>query len=313
MNFGEAKERVQDAIGASSTELTSQIATFVTDAIRDIHSAGRWPWDLRTEMFTVRGAITGTATWTKGADPAEVTLVTGNPATAALAAEYVGGLIKLTDNIYEIDAWNQGTGVLTVDPAVIDASGTAADVTIIQDMVALASDVETVLEITDMAYPRVLFGRVGTQRKRFWPDPFQVIGAHPYEWWVRGVDASGNIELVLYPPPDADRMYQIQYWRRVQLPTSDGEELEAITGIPERFHPVIVAGGKYRAFEFEFENEGVKASAQSEFYSGISRLRNFSRQDAGAIRRLRSGRENFRSSNRYLPTDRITGYTSDST
>jgi len=311
VNFGEAKTRVQDAIGASSTELASQIGTFVSDIIRDIHASGRWPWDRRSEMFTARGAITGTATWTKGATT--VTLNTGNVATQALADEYVSGLIKLSTNIYEIDGWVQSTGVLTVSPAILDASGTTASVTIIQDMVSMPTDVETVIEVVDMAYPRVLGARAGNLRKRLWPDPFLVIGAYPYEWWTRGVNSAGDIELILYPPPNEDRMYQVEYWRRVQLPTVDGDELEVVTGIPERFHPVIVAGGKYRAFEFEFENEGVKAAAQAEFLTGLSRLRNFSRPDAGAIRQLRSGRSNHRSSGRYLPTDRITGYTDSST
>ena len=53
MNFGEAKTRVQDAIGAGSNELTSQLGTFVTDALRDIHAAGRWPWDRKASTFSV--------------------------------------------------------------------------------------------------------------------------------------------------------------------------------------------------------------------------------------------------------------------
>lgn len=307
MNFGEAKTRVQDAIGAGSNELTSQLGTFVTDALRDIHAAGRWPWDRKASTFSVLDNVETTVSGSHSIGADHVHTV------ATHVNGYDGGLVKIGGNVYDIVSWVSANNKLTVSPDLITTPVVGDSVHIIQETVSLPSDVETVIDVIDMAYPRVLSGRSGNQCRRLFPDPFLTLGAFPYEWWVRGVDSSGNIQLVLYPPPDEKRVYQVEYWRRVQLPINDSDELEVVTGIQERFHPVIVAGAKYKAFEFEFENEGVKASAQGEFLAGISRMRNFSRADAGAIRFLRSDRSRFVGRNRYLPTDRITGYTSDST
>lgn len=307
MNFGEAKTRVQDAIGAGSNELTSQLGTFVTDALRDIHAAGRWPWDRKASTFSVLEDVKTTVSGSHSIGADHIHTV------ATHVSGYDNGLVKIGGNVYDIVSWVSTNNKLTVSPDLITTPVVGDSVQIIQETVSLPSDVETVIDVIDMAYPRVLSGRAGNQCRRLFPDPFLTLGAFPYEWWARGVDSSGNIQLVLYPPPDEKRVYQVEYWRRVQLPTSDSDELEAVTGIQERFHPVIVAGAKYKAFEFEFENEGVKASAQGEFLAGISRMRNFSRADAGAIRSLRSDRSRFVGRNRYLPTDRITGYTSDST
>jgi len=310
VNLGNVKERVRDSLGAISGEIDTQVLNFIDDAIRDIHGAGRWPWDLDSGTFTSRADIVGTTTWTKGATT--TVLDTGNVASQALADEYVGGLIKLAGaNVYEVTAYVQSTSTLTLDSEIIDASGTASAFQFIQDKVTLGSDVESVIDVVDYLFPQVLGKRDGHTRQRLWPDPFVVIGGIPGEWWARGVDASGNVEIILYPPPDEDRAYAIEYWRRPRFTATDGDEMEAATGIPERFHPVIVAGAKYRAYEFEFEQDSVKAMAFGEFQRGLDNMRQFGRHNAGVARRLGSDRRRSRNpfgrQDSYWPTDRITG------
>ena len=310
MNYGEVKQRVRDSLGAVTGEIDTQVAAFVEDSLRDIHGHTQWPWDRDTLMFTSRADIVGTATWTRGTST--ITLNTGNVASQSLADEYVGGLIKLAGaNIYEIVSYTQASSTITVDSEIIDADGAAAQCQIIQDVITLPAAVESVIDIVDYLYPRVLGKIAGNLRQRRWPDPFEVIGAIPYEWYARGVDGSGNVRVVLYPPPDEDRQYQCEYWRRPVLPTQDSDEIEAITGIPERFHPVVVAGAKYRAYEFEFENDSVKGAAMMEFQRGLSRMMENGRPDHGTMRILKSNRIKTRSpfgrQTEYWPTDRITG------
>lgn len=310
MNFGDVKQRVRDSLGAISGEIDTQVANFIEDAIRDIHAHSRWVWDRDRLTFTARADVVGTGTWTRGTT--SITLDTGNVASQSLADEYVGGLIKLNGaNIYEISAWNQSTGVITTDSEIIDADGSATALQIIQDTVTLDSDVDSVIDVTDYLFPRILAKRTGHTKRRYWPDPFQEIGALPYEWWTRGVDSAGDVRLMIYPPPDADRTYELEYWKRPRFPSSDGDEMEAATGIPEKFHPVIVDGAKFYAFEFEFENEATKATAFAKFSRGLDRMRENSRLNAGAPRVLRSDRARVRDpfgrQTEYWPTDRITG------
>lgn len=311
MNYGEVKQRVRDALGAISGEIDTQVANFIEDAIRDIHAHARWPWDRDALTFTTRGAIVdATATWTVGTT--SVVLDTGNVASQSLANEYLNGLIKLNGaNVYEISAWDQATATLTLDSEIIDASGTAAGAQIVQDMITLPSSVESVIDVIDYLFPRTLRKKTGHTRQRFWPDPFVAIGGLPFEWWIRGVDSAGDVRMVLYPPPSEDRTYQLEFWKRPSFPASDADEIESVTGIPERFHPVLVAGAKYKAYEFEFENDGVKAHAFAEFARGLANMMETGRPNAGAIRRLKSARVNrrdpFAPQDTFWPSDRVTG------
>lgn len=310
MNYGEVKQRVLDSLGALSGEIDAQVVNFVQDSLRDIHAHTFWPWDRDTATFTSRGDIVATATWTQG--QSAIVLDTGNVSTQARADEYVGGLVQLAgSNVYEVATYDQASSTITLDSEIIDASQSAAAVIIIQDTIVLPAAVETVIDVVDFLFPRVLGKVAGNLRQRRWPNPFEVIGAIPYEWYTRGVDAGGNVRLVLYPPPDEDRKYTVEYWRRPVFPTADSDEMEAVTGIPERFHPVIVAGAKYRAYEFEFENDSVKGAALMEFKNGLSRMMENGASDAGAMRVLKSGRVKVRNpfgrQTSYWPTDRITG------
>ena len=312
MNLGEAKQRVRDSLAAILGDIDTPVLNFINDAIRDIHAAGRWPWDRRGTTFTTRGDIAGTATWVQGA--LTVAISTGNPATQALANEYIRGLIKLAGaNVYEITAWDQSTSTITLASEILEAStgGTPTAFQVIQDMVTLPATVESVIDVIDHLFPRVLAKHV-ERWQRLWPDPFLVIGGLPDRWWAKGVDATGNVEIVLYPPPDTNRVYMVDFWRRPAFPTNDADDLAAVTGIPERFQPTIIAGAKYRAFEFEFETDTVKAAAYGEFQRGLANMRAYGRTDSGIQRVLRSDRVRVfspfdRRQDEYHHTDRVTG------
>ena len=127
-------------------------------------------------------------------------------------------------------------------------------------------------------------------RRRLWPDPFQSIGADPRYCWARGVDSVGNLELGLYPPPVTDRVYFFEYYRRAVHPVAGSDAIEAITGLPVKFHPILVARAKDYAFEHERENGDVRSRAELMYIEGLSRMAKLL-PPGGASRQVSNGRE----------------------
>ena len=154
----------------------------------------------------------------------------------------------------------------------------------------MTSDVESVVEVVDHIENTVLVGIARQKRRRLIPNPFEGIGALPSHWWPRGIDAAGNVQIGVYPPPSTDRTYMLEEFERPRFPSADGDELEVATGIPVRFHPVIVARGKIKAFEIEDEGELKRGMAEREYSQGISAMKQFGEPGVGASLQVRSNR-----------------------
>jgi len=288
VNYGDIKTRVSDAIGGNDgTDLVPEIARWVLDAITDVHSVTQWPWDKKQTTIRIRASVTGTATWTL--DDLSIVLDTGNVATQALADEYTNGLILMGGEVYTVDSYTQATSTIVPSAPTVTA-GTALAFTMIQDLHTLDATVESVVEVVDLKNNRRLRAIGPNARHRMYPDPFDSLGAQPQDWWVRGVDDLGNVELGVYPPASVDTLLLVEYYRRPVLPSADGDNIEAITGIPDRFHPVIVARAKSKAFEFERENGDVRARADFEYDQGIRRMKALADADTGRLLQAESDR-----------------------
>lgn len=291
MQWGELKARIRESIGAVSGELDDEIEGWAQDAIDDLHAEYRWPWDRKSTSIKAYSYLTGTCSYQ--VDLFAITLNTGGLAASANETQYDGGLIQLEGgNIYEITDYNQSSQTVTVASAITDATkaGATGSYEMIQDTITLGADVEAIVEIRDNLDDHTLRPIPQHERRRTYPDPFEGIGSYPSHYWTRGVDSTGAIEVGIYPPPSQDRTYTLEYWARASYPTSDSEELEAITGIPRRFHPVLLARGKAKAFEFEDESESKRAFAMSEYLEGVKKMKNFCRPDAHAHRQMMSDR-----------------------
>lgn len=291
MNWGELKSRIMEAIGAVTGELDGEIEGWAQDAIDDLHSENRWPWDRKSTSIKAHSYLTGTCSYQ--VDLFAITLNTGGLAASANETQYDGGLIQLEGgNIYEITDYNQSTQSVTVASAITDATkaGATGSYQMIQDTVTLPADVESIVEIYDALDGHTLRPIAHHERRRMFPNPFDGIGNYPTHYWTRGVDSTGAIEVGIYPAPSEDRTYTLEYWARAAYPTNDADELEAVTGVPRRFHPVILARGKAKAYEFEDENESKRAFCEAEYQRGVQRMREFCRPDAHAHRQFKSDR-----------------------
>ncbi|MFQ5380016.1 MAG: hypothetical protein ACE5EF_00125 [Dehalococcoidia bacterium] len=290
MNWQELQDQARLAIGAVAGELDAEIIDFCQNAILDIHAEGRWPWDRDSVSIRAEKLISGTCTYSQGATT--VTLDTGGVSSQATADLYDHGLIQLEGgSTYTISAYSQATQSVTVDTTIVDASKAAAAGTyeMIQETIELPSNVEAVIELRDQLDSVVLREIPRDKRSRLFPDPFDR-GTLPTHWWIRGVSPSGNLLLAVYPPPAVDRAYQVEFWRRPVLPTVGTQELEAVTGIPARFHPVVVARAKAKAFEFEDAGDTKRALAEAEYITGIQRMKRYSRASVGGTRQRMSTR-----------------------
>ena len=306
MNFGELQTKIRESIGAVAGELDTEIAGFANDAIADLHSESHWPWNRDSTSIRAMVVLSGTCTYTNGLT--SVVLNTGGATTTALAALYQAGVIQLAGgSIYEVTAYDQGTQTLTLDSEIVEADALSADgvYSFAQDTITLPSNVATVIQVVDHLTPCVLEMIPTHKRKRRWPDPFLGVGSRPDSAWVRGVSPTGHIEMGVYPPPSENRTYYIEFWSRLALPASDSDELEAATGIPERFHPVLVARGKMKAYEFEDESDSKRSLAAAEYFQGVTRMKQHCKPDVGAVLQMQSGRRNR--SSHYDDHTEITG------
>jgi len=299
VNLGDMKDRVRQSLGAASDELTSEVLRFIIDSLLDIDKAGRWPWNRSTETVTARGRLSFNATWTKATTTVTTDGDVTGVASQADADLYVGGLIQLNgSNIYEISAWTYASGndTITVTPAIIDATASAATACLaIQDNLTLPLTVSSVKSVTDMLLPRQLVPQPSENHSRFWPNPFELLGAWPERWFTRG-SSSGAVELVLFPPASEDRVYFIDYYQTPTLPTSstlDAIEMDALTGIPEKFHSVVVAGAIAKALQFDYENIEQVGMWKAEFQLGLRDMRKYARTDVGKVHAM--GSSKFRS------------------
>ena len=292
MDWSDIKDRVMQAMGAVSGELDTEVENFCKDALADIHGEGWWPWNRRSVSITAKKLQSGACTYSQGATTITVA-TTGLVADQDEADLYAGGLIQLEGgNTYTVVSYTFSTKVVVVDSTIVDADAAADSgaYELAQDQLELPVAVESVVAVHDVLQDFTLRAVPTIRRRRLWPDPFRVTGTRPDEWWVGGVNSSGNLVLSLYPFPDADRNYVVDYWKKLAVPSADGDELEDITGIPTRFHPVIVARGKEKAFEFEDESEIKRAHAAAEYLRGVKKMKSFAKLNAGAMRQLHSDR-----------------------
>lgn len=277
--------RVQQAIG-ETTDQDTPIDDWIDDAIAEIYAESDWPWKYDSTIVVAKGAIQDlTADWTVGG--VALTNLTNEPATQALANNYVEGLIQLAEgHVYEIESWVLG-GTMTVTPAIIEATAVAGATTIIgHDVVRLPSTLETVMNVTDNEQP-LNMSRRKVPHNRFYPDPFSVIQTLAYEWGTNGVDSNGVVRLVIWPPIDTDRNYMIHYRKKPVFPTADGDDLEAVTGIPAQFHRAIVAYAIYEAKKDEYERPDQNGE-YLDYQRWIIRMKKFAKSDAGKIYVLQS-------------------------
>lgn len=314
MDYGDVKDRVRQAVGAADDEMDDEVERFIIDTCLDIEKSFRFPWREGSISIKVWGRLSFNATWTQGA--AELTTEATIPTilSDADAAQYNGGLVELNGvNKYEINAWTWNDGAadtFTVIPAdIVDATASSATaVLVIQDTIALPATVESVRSIVDMETPKSLRARPGGHHSRFHPDPFDYLGCEPEEWWVKGHNA-GNVNIVLFPPPDEDRVYYLEVWTRPTPPvldtTGDDVDMAVQTGIPERFHSVIVAGSIYRAMKFEFENTEHMNHWYMEYQQGLRDMKSQCRTDAGLVHKLERRRYRNLNNLRYTQDGKV--------
>ena len=307
MQLGDIKSRVRTSL-AEPSDLDAEILEWIQDALLEIHSEGRWPWDMKDGTVLSRGVLTTvTGTWDPAAGhgaAADQIVVVANEPVQAIADDYVGGLIRLSGagNTYVISTWDVATNLITIEPGttgIIDAAETAGTMEIAEDLISLPSNVASVDTVVDHLNFRPLNNRREAWA-RFWPDPFTFLGSEPVDWGTLGVDSSGNILMRLFPLPDADKIYYLLYHARPTVPvtaTADTVEMEALTGIPQQFHKVIVARAIYESKKAEFERV-TQIPEFGEFKDGIARMKKYAKSSHGKIEVLQSDR--FRHNSRDL-------------
>lgn len=294
MNLGEVKDRVRDSLG-EPVDLDDEILRWIIDALSEIHASSRWPWDQDTITQLARGVLTDVdGDFTKGGT--QLTNLTNQP-TQEVATDYVGGLVRLSSggNIYEITSWNTAVGIMQVATEIVDPTATGSSLTIGADLITLNTDIESVQIVQDQEQPRNLQHRRQTWT-RFYPDPFALLGSRPVAWDTKGVDAAGDVQMRLFPMPSEDRIYYITYHARPSLPdsgTADSVEIEALTGIPKRFHKIIVARAIYEAKKFDFERQD-QIPELAEFLDGIGRMKKYADTSAGRLYILQSRKNHLR-------------------
>jgi hypothetical protein len=125
----------------------------------------------------------------------------------------------------------------TISPAYVGESVSDKTYSIFQDLYAVNSDVDTIIDVFDMTnnFYVALTTREATQ---LWQNPGYAQPLTGRSVAVASYDASNNIQLLLSPPPTSAALYRYNYYKRPTAVTGPNDTPD----IPTICHNAIVQG-----------------------------------------------------------------------
>lgn len=232
----------QSGLDSADTTNISNVKRWLNFAQQDI--AMRYPWPFlqtRESITTVVDKTAGTVAVTSGS-----TTVTGS--STAFAAVDIGKYIQFQgeNDWYRISARSSTTDI-TIDTAYAPTANLAAGSTYVirKFFYSLSSSVDRILDIKNwekaIRFVNTDFGTLD------WISGANMAAGGPSAYAMYGLDSSGNIQLTFYPFPTTPQIYEVKYLKRLTDLSADAD----LSGIPVKWHHVIVEGALIYSFQFQ--------------------------------------------------------------
>ncbi len=261
--YGEVVEQLHD----SSADMVTRAKEWVNLAQQEVATAIEWPWLLTENQVIIDDAITdGTAHVINGDETVDFSTEI-LPATMAVGQWYFQAgtdtvwypvSTKTDADTFELLAKYQGD---------TDETTTYKLYHIIYSM---PSDLWRVADNRNMASP-LKMNYASYLRVDFADPALQQTGTDSFLWIPMGVDASGYMEVMFWPPRITAGSFNIRYYKLLS-DLSDVGELDDVSQIPLPDHEILVFGALMRGFRYLADPEQVQGNS-FEFFRRLDNMK----------------------------------------
>lgn len=241
--FSDLQNETYAHTGLDSTNTTNQtnVNRWINYVQQDL--CARWPWpfmEARASINTVTDYTTGTITIANGA-----TTITGNG--TAFNATHANGQYYIqfsgSNDWYLVTAYNSPTSI-NIEDAFQGGNQNAATYILRKRYYSLPSTVDRVVDILNQATPLKLIQVDARSLDDLRPNPQSTNASYGYLMW--GIDTSGNIQVVPYPYPSDQRIFELKIIKR---PTDMVASTDT-PSIPNKYAHVLAWGAIAVGFAF---------------------------------------------------------------
>ena len=220
----------------SATGLAAKFKWMVNEAMRDIMQARYWRCREKEWSFqTVAPYSTGTVT----IDAGTPTIVTGSGtswSSSNVTAALARFRITNANNYYFVSTVDSATQ-LTLSSAHDSSAAAGSTYEIVQDIYNLGSDVDAIRSVRQFTSPLYIPIGEDTVMDEWQPDPTS--DGSPHVVLFFGRNASGLVQVRLYPIPDSKFTVRLKGWRTFADMSADADTPGSGV-IPDIFHMVFV-------------------------------------------------------------------------
>ncbi len=239
LTFSDLQSEVYAHTGLDSTDTATQanVTRWINYVQQDI--CARWPWpfmESREAIVTVPDYSTGTVSINSGS-----TTVTGigTTFTTTMGAGQYWIQFVASNDWYKITAFTSATSITVEEPYQGTSNLISSGYIIRKKYYSLSSACDRVVDILNMATPLKLIQVDPRTIDDLRPNPQSTNAPYGYLMW--GIDPTGNIQVVPYPYPSDQRVFELKTLQR---------PVDGAVSIPNKYAHILAWGAISVGFAF---------------------------------------------------------------
>ncbi len=237
--FADLQNEVFAHTGLDSTDTTNQanVTRWLNYVQQDI--CARWPWpfmESREAIVTVPDYKTGTVSINSGS-----TTVTGigTTFTSTMAGGQYWIQFVASNDWYKITTFTSSTSITVEEPYQGTSDLTSTTYIIRKKYYSLSSSCDRVVDILNMSTPLKLIQVDPRTIDDLRPNPQSTNAPYGYLMW--GIDPTGNIQVVPYPFPSDQRVFELKTLQR---------PVDGSISVPNKYAHILAWGAISVGFAF---------------------------------------------------------------